>query len=157
MYVPVDTKGFCSLSIKTCKNRHVPNNAITICSLLSYVSNLEAQQYQDKKKTNVIEPAVTYLHKNIYKCDLKIDELHQLCGISDSYFRKIFISAFGTNPKDYVISKRISYAKSIIDSGEFNTVKELALMVGYKDPLYFGKVFKQHYGVSPVNMNRWTY
>ena len=126
-------------------------------SLLSYVSNLEAQQYQDKKKINVIEPAVTYLHQNIYECDLKINELHRLCGISDTYFRKIFISRFGTSPKDYVISKRVSYAKSIIDSGEFNTVKELALMVGYKDPLYFGKVFKQHYGVSPVNMNRWTY
>jgi len=41
-----------------------------------------------------------------------------------------------------------------VGSGEFTTVKELASMVGYKDPLYFGKVFKQHYGTSPVHMNQ---
>lgn len=125
-----------------------------VYSLLSYISNLELLQYQDKKKFNVIEPAVTYLQHHIYDCDLKIDELHRLCSISDTYFRKIFIARFGMCPKNYVIGKRVSYAKSIIDSGEFNTVKELALMVGYKDSLYFGKVFKQHYGASPVNMNR---
>ncbi len=122
-------------------------------SLLAYVSNLESLQYPDKKKFNVIEPAIVYLQDHIYDCDLKIDELHRLCGVSDTYFRKIFISRFGTSPKNYVVGKRVSYAKSIIDSGEFNTVKELSLMVGYKDPLYFGRVFKQHFGSSPVNIN----
>lgn len=124
-----------------------------VYGLLAYVTNIEAQKYQDKKKLDVIEPAVTYLQSHIYDCDLKIDALHRLCGVSDTYFRKIFIARFGTSPKNYVLGKRISYAKSIIDSGEFNTVKELALTVGYKDPLYFGKVFKQHYGVSPADMN----
>lgn len=123
-------------------------------NLISYVSNIETQQYQDKKKFAVIRPAVDYLRRHLYDCDLKIDELHKLCGVSNTYFRKIFISRFGTSPKNYIIGKRVSYAKSIIDSGEFSTVKELALNVGYKDPLYFGKVFKQHYGVSPVHMNQ---
>ena len=83
-----------------------------------------------------------------------MDELHQLCSISHTYFRKIFVSKFGVSPKNYVVTKRLSYAKSIIDSGEFSTVKELSLTVGYKDPLYFGKVSKQHYGALPVSMNR---
>ena len=127
-----------------------------IYSLLAYVSNLEALQYQDKKKFNVIEPAVSYLQRHIYDCDLKIDALHQLCGVSHTYFRKIFIARFGISPQNYVLSKRFSYAKTIIDSGEFSTIKELALLVGYKDPLYFGKAFKQHYGISPVNMHHDT-
>ena len=121
--------------------------------LLAYISNLESLEYGDKKKFEVIEPAVSYLRRHIYDCDLKTDELHKLCGISDTYFRKIFISRFGTSPKNYIVNKRISYAKSIIDSGEFTTVKELALTVGYSDPLYFSKVFKQHYGASPINLN----
>ncbi len=123
-------------------------------SLLDYVLHLETLQYEDKKRLNLIEPAEVYLQKHIYDCDLKIDELHRLCGISHTYFRKIFIARFGTSPKNYVISKRFSYAKSIIDSGEFSTVKELAQLVGYKDPLYFGKLFKQHYGVSPADFNK---
>ena len=47
-----------------------------------------------------------------------------------------------------------SYAKAIIESGEFSTIKELAQMVGYNDSLYFGKIFKQHYGTTPANMNQ---
>jgi len=125
-----------------------------VYGLLAYVSNLDALQYQDKMRLNLIEPAVKYLQHHIYDCDLKIDELHQLCGLSHTYFRKIFHAKFGTSPKLYVVNKRLSYAKSIIDSGEFSTVKELALLVGYKDPLYFGKVFKQHYGISSVSMNQ---
>ena len=120
--------------------------------LLAYISKLEALQYSDKKRLNLIEPAVAFLQQHIYDCDLKIDELYRLCGISHTYFRKIFILKFGMSPKNYVTGKRISYAKSIIDSGEFSTVKELSTLVGYKDPLYFGKVFKQHYGCSPVSL-----
>ena len=123
-------------------------------SLLAYVSALDSLEYHKKKKFHVIEPAVSYLQRHIYDCDLKMDEIHRLCGVSDAYFRKIFFARFGVSPKKYVISKRLSYAKSIIDSGEFSTVKELALLVGYKDPLYFGKVFKQHYGASPININQ---
>lgn len=123
-------------------------------SLLAYVSNLDSLEYHEKKKFHVIEPAVSYLQRHIYDCDLKMDELHKLCGVSNTYFRKIFVARFGVSPKNYVVSKRLSYAKSIIDSGEFSTVKELALLVGYKDSLYFGKVFKQHYGTSPISMNQ---
>ncbi len=120
--------------------------------LLAYITNLEALQYQDKKRFSLIEPAENYLNYHIYDCDMKIDELHRLCGISHAYFRKIFISKFGMSPKNYIISKRLSYAKSIVDSGEVSTIKELAQLVGYKDPLYFGKVFKQHYGASPCSL-----
>ena len=122
--------------------------------LLSYISNIECLQYQDKKKLYVIEPAVKYLQKHLYDCDLKIDELYRMCGVSHTYFRKLFILRFGKSPKTYVMNKRFSYAKSIIDSGEFTTVKELSESVGYKDPLYFGKMFKNHYGMSPAKMNQ---
>lgn len=123
-------------------------------NLLSYISNIESVSYQDKRKLHIVTPAVEYLKKHIYDSNLEITHLHKLCGVSDTYFRKIFISRFGTSPKSYVMEKRVSHAKSIIDSGDFVSVKELALSVGYKDPLYFGKVFKMHYGVSPTDMNK---
>ena len=126
----------------------------SLYSLCAYISNLNSLEYHEKKKFNVIEPAVVYLQRHIYDCDLKMDELHKLCGVSNAYFRRIFIARFGMSPKKYVVGTRLSYAKSIIDSGEFSTVSELALLVGYKDSLYFGKVFKQHYGVSPIIMNQ---
>ncbi len=57
-------------------------------------------------------------------------------------------------PQKYIISKRISDAKAIMDSGEYEKVQEVAAQVGYSDPLYFSKVFKKFYGISPSLANR---
>ncbi len=121
---------------------------------LSYIARLEHLNSLDKNKHYIIEPAVEYLKLHLFDCTLKIDNLHRLCCISDTYFRKIFLSRFALSPKDYVIIKRISHAKSIIESGDFDTINEVAQMVGYSDPLYFSKAFKKIYGVSPSNVNQ---
>ncbi len=118
-------------------------------ALVSHVLAIEHASYADKRKYHIIEPAVKYLREHIYDCGLKIEELHKLCGVSDTYFRKIFSLRFGTNPGDYVISKRISHAKVIIDSGDYDSIKEVAFSVGYNDSLYFGKVYRKIYGISP--------
>lgn len=117
--------------------------------LLSYLSNIEHAQYSDSRKKDIIKPALEYLQDRIFDFSLRVDELHKLCGISDTYFRKIFISIYGTTPQKYITNKRISHAKSIIDSGDFDTISEIALSVGYTDPLYFSRAFKNKYGTSP--------
>ena len=121
-------------------------------NLLSYVSVIESSSYSEKRKFETIEPAIVYLKKHIYDCSLNINKLHQLCDISDTYFRQIFVSKFGTTPQKYVTSRRLSHAKSIIDSGDFHTLSEVAASVGFNDPLYFSKSFKKMYGVSPSDV-----
>ena len=106
--------------------------------ILFFINRYENLKYMDKKKFTLIEPALEYLKNHIYDPSLKIDELHQLCGVSHTYFRKIFIKKVGISPKECVVEKRLSRAKDIIDSGEMNTVRELALFVGYQYSLYFG-------------------
>ena len=122
--------------------------------LLAYMENYNNLKYMEKRKFQIIDPALDYLKTHIYDISLKSDELADLCGISNTYFRKIFASRFKTSPKNYIIEKRLARAKAIIDSGEFHSVSELALSVGYDDPLYFGKVFKKHFGLPPATMNK---
>ena len=121
-------------------------------SLLSYISNIEAHSFSNNKKFELIEPGIAYLKSHMFSPDLKSEKLHNLCGISDTYFRKIFILKFGMSPNQYITSKRISQAKSIIDNGNFDSVKEISEAVGYTDPLYFSRAFKKKYGISPLNM-----
>lgn len=122
-------------------------------NLLAYLSAAENAGYAEKRKFKIIAPAVSYLKEHIYDCTLKTDTLHRLCGISGTYFREIFVASYGMTPQDYIISKRLSHARSILDSGDFNSIREVAESVGYSDPLYFSKVFKKIYGVSPSNLN----
>ena len=121
---------------------------------LSYLSRVERQRSLDKTRHHIIEPAIEYLKAHLFDFDLKIDNLHRLCYISDTYFRKIFISRFNMSPKEYVVMQRISHAKSIIESGDFDSIGEVAELVGYSDHLYFSKAFKKLYGVSPSALNK---
>lgn len=122
--------------------------------LLSYVSRIEHLTSSDKSKYSLIEPAIEYLKAHIYDSTFKITKLHRLCGISDTYFRKIFIARFNMSPQEYVLSERISHAKSIIESGDYESIKEVSELVGYNDPLYFSKAFRKFYGFSPSNLNK---
>ncbi len=123
-------------------------------SLLSHLSSIENAKHSKKNKFKIIEPAVTYLKEHIYDCTLKTDKLHRLCGISGTYFRQIFFSRFGTTPQNYILTKRLSHAKAIISSGDFDTIGEVALSIGFNDPLYFSKAFKKAYGMSPTDFNK---
>ena len=122
-------------------------------SLVSYLSNIETTEHTDNKY-HIIEPAIKYMHSHLYDCNLKSEQLHTICGISSTYFRHIFETIFNTTPQKYIISKRISHAKLIIDSGDYDTIAEVAEATGYSDALYFSKAFKKKYGVSPSSINK---
>ena len=125
-----------------------------LCDLLSYVSRLESQDSLGTGKESIIEPAVDYLKRNIYSPSLRVDKLHRICGISDTYFRRIFESRFHMSPREYVVKERITHARAILDGGDYDTVAEVAAAVGYSDPLYFSKEFKRFYGISPSRINK---
>lgn len=122
-----------------------------IYNLFTYMKNIDNRTYADKKNFNIIAPAVSYLKKHIYDSNLKIEKLIQLCGVSGTYFHKIFLANYSMSPQKYILRKRLSQAKSIIDSGDFDNISEIATTVGYNDPLYFSRAFKKKYGVSPLN------
>ena len=96
-----------------------------------------------------IEPALKYLEAHIFDPALKIGSLHSRCGMSDTYFRRIFLSRFGVSPKRYVTERRLAQAKAILDNGDFSTVSEVARMAGFEDALYFSKAFRRKYGYPP--------
>ena len=120
---------------------------------LAFIERVDHLSNLNKNKYYIIEPAIDYLKEHLFDCHLKIDNLHRLCCISDTYFRKLFISRFNATPQEYVISKRLAHAISIIESGDYLSIAEVSELVGYKDPLYFSKAFKKLYGFSPTEIN----
>ncbi len=120
-----------------------------VYNVLYHIKTIEASTQANKSKYSIITPAIAYLKDNIYNCNLKIETLHRLCGISNTYFRKIFQSKYGTSPQKYVLTKRLSHAKNLIASGDFDSISEVANQAGFSDALYFSRIFKKTYGVSP--------
>lgn len=117
--------------------------------LLALLSETEKTAYTQARTLALLEPAAAYLKENLFDPALRIGSLHTLCGISDTYFRRLFLARFGTCPKKYVLSRRLRHAKAILEHGEYNSIAEAARLSGFDDPLYFSKVFKSAYGAPP--------
>ena len=53
-------------------------------------------------------------------------------------FMLLSATPFGKNPKEYLIEKRMSYAKQLLSSGQFS-VSEVAQLCGYFEPCHFSR------------------
>ena len=117
--------------------------------VLSFLAKKECVRYDLMRSMEVIRPAVDHLKGHLFDCDLRVGELHRRCGVSDTYFRRIFKANFGVTPQEYVTNKRLAQAAALIGGGDFDSIQQVALSVGYRDPLYFSRVFARTYGSSP--------
>ncbi|MEK5239014.1 response regulator [Paenibacillus sp. FSL L8-0470] len=78
-----------------------------------------------------------------------------LPGIADifelhpAYLNRVFKRAFQLSISDYLVQLRMEAACRFIREHPFVLIKDIAEHVGYLDPYYFSKVFKQHTGLSP--------
>lgn len=120
--------------------------------LASLARNVELPYTTSAQKTQ-IEPAIRYMEENLFNSDFKISGLAELCGMSAPTFRRIFISKYSTTPKNYLIEKRLRYAEQILKSGEYGSIRQVASMVGFDDPLYFSKCYREFFGAPPTRWN----
>lgn len=122
--------------------------------VLSLICEKDRAAYKSAATLEKLGPAVEYLRENLFDPGLEIGTLHTLCGVSDTYFRKLFIVRFGVSPKKYVLNKRLEQARAILENGESGSVREAALSAGFDDALYFSRVFKRRYGYPPSEVSR---
>ncbi len=98
-----------------------------------------------------IRPGIEYLNKHFCDESLDYEKATSLCNMSYSYFRRLFVKCLGLPPAKYVFSRKIKYAKELLQSHRF-TVGEVADMVGFKDIYYFSSAFKKITGYSPSQL-----
>lgn len=80
--------------------------------------------------------------------ELGVGELAELCGMSETHFRRLFGRVYGVSPAEYRMNRRILRAKDLLISGQYS-VTEAAHAAGFSDISYFAKVFRRFTGTSP--------
>ena len=106
------------------------------------------RQYVPKAQLSVIDPAIDVIDQQFADNSLNISYLASLCGISEVYFRRLFLNSLGVSPKEYVIQKRMDYAKILLKSGDFS-ISEIATRCGYTEPCHFSREFTKRVGIPP--------
>ena len=89
-----------------------------------------------------------------HACDpVSLEALAERCRMSPDYLCRLFKRCFGTTPKAHRTALRMTRARELLSSTTMN-VTETAWAVGYDDPLYFSRMFKQYFGQPPSRMIR---
>ena len=109
----------------------------------------ESSGYSSQKRTEeLIRPALNYIDENYTAENIPLSLLAELCGVSESYLRRLFQLAFSVSPAVYMRNMRIKYAKELLLSNEYS-VTDVAMLSGFNDVAYFSREFKKATGVSP--------
>ncbi len=90
----------------------------------------------------------TYIKQHFME-SINTKQMSDTFGFTPAYLSKIYRDFKSTTPIDYIIQLRMEKAKELFLSNPKLLIKDVALSVGYDDPLYFSKVFKKEIGQSP--------
>ena len=102
----------------------------------------------DERDRRLLDAMNAWLSNHISDPLLSVDDMVQAMGYGRSVFYKKVKTLTGQTPADYIKTCRMQRAAEMLRE-ETVTVSEVCYRVGISDPHYFGKVFKQVYGISP--------
>ncbi len=108
---------------------------------------IKEQNVPGNDMINEIERAVYYFNEN-YSRDITIEDYARERKISKNWFIHSFKKIMKVTPLHYILSLRISAAKTYLESTDKN-ITEISYAVGYDNPLYFSRIFKNFSGFSP--------
>lgn len=94
-----------------------------------------------------VEEAIRIFHLAPEK-EFTIKEFTKQRGLNYYRFIDNFSNYVGVSPRQYIINIRMTMAKDLLMNSTF-PISEVARLIGYDNPLYFSRLFKKTYGVSP--------
>ena len=100
------------------------------------------------KNENLFGSVIDYIERHYTDRDLSLKKLGEIYSYTDKYISALIRANLGVGFSDYVTKKRMENAKKLMSEGK-RSVSDVAFFCGYSDPLYFSKVFKQTFGMSP--------
>ena len=94
-----------------------------------------------------LQRAVAHIREH-YGQEITVKELADLAQMSEPNFYVVFRKYMGLSPISYINHYRMSIAaERLVETNQ--TATEIGYSVGVGDPLYFSKLFKKTYGITP--------
>jgi len=99
-------------------------------------------------QNELIDRIMTLSETHFTDSSLSLTVLADELGYNAKYLSHLFKKRTGTPYSEYLRTLRIRHAVSLMNNG-LDSIKNVALLSGFSDPLYFSTVFKQVVGLSP--------
>ena len=117
--------------------------------LYKILAMLEKNNYIAEKQYKIIYPALKYIEENFLNGKISVSYLADICSVSESYMKKLFVKKFGVPPVKYIIQLKMNYARDLLEREEY-TVTDIAQICGYDNLGFFSRQFKDYTGITPT-------
>jgi signal transduction histidine kinase/ligand-binding sensor domain-containing protein/DNA-binding response OmpR family regulator len=96
----------------------------------------------------LIRKAIQIVEENIGDSDFSVEQFSDRLNMSRVHLYKKLISLTGKAPLEFIRVIRLQRAAQLLEKSQL-TVAEVAYQVGFNNPKYFAKYFKEEYKVLP--------
>lgn len=95
-----------------------------------------------------LQKIVEVIEKNVSNPELNVEDLCQELGVSRSVFFKRVHALTGMPPMEFTRHIRMQHAAQLLEKSQLS-ISQIAYQVGFNNPRYFAKSFKEIYRVLP--------
>lgn len=95
-----------------------------------------------------LQKIVEVVEKNVSNAEFSVEDLCRELGVSRSRFFKRVHTLIGKSPMEFIRNIRMQHAAQLLEKSQLS-VSEVAYQVGFNNPRYFAKYFKEIYEVLP--------
>ncbi len=133
-------------------HKQTQSDIIMTSAFISVLAVISRQITDSPKKDKIkgyekISPALDAINSDC--TDNKgVEEYAKMCNLSSSYFTHLFTKIIGKSPMEYKQLRRMDIAQKLLITTGLS-IKEISTIIGFRDPLYFGRCFKQTVGKTP--------
>ncbi len=117
------------------------------------IDRKDGYAFESVSRKYVVEQIINYFEDH-YAEKISLDQIAGNMYLSPYYISKIFKSETGDAPISYLIDIRLGHAMNILRKGEYDSIQQVAQMVGYDDAYHFSKLFKKKYNISPSKVKK---
>ena len=102
----------------------------------------------ESERNGIIGKISEITERRFADAELSLSAIAEELSYHPKYLSHLFKEKMQITYSDYLRSVRIKFATTLFDHG-IDSVKNVALLSGFSDPLYFSGVFKKCVGMSP--------
>ncbi len=115
--------------------------------LIRLQNEQKTPQHDQQRKSFVLKPALEFIQNN-YMLQTPTKTLADLCHLSETHFRRLFLATIGVSPLNFINATRISQARVLLDTTDL-TILSIAETVGISSISSFNRNFHHIMGISP--------
>jgi len=124
---------------------------LKVCSL--FYSMLDRLPAQQEEAFYILRPAVQFLENHLSDPALNNAMLAGAAGISEVYFRQLFVRQYGTTPRQYILDARMQKARQMLTEGALK-IADVAEACGFSSVYHFCRSFRERAGQTPGEYRR---